>query len=124
MKSSRTKEDLDAYKEKERNRVKLYMRNTRARKALAMTPDEKDIHKKEESARINKIRTKKRKVAEVNMEALKTTAAAIGRTAFNPYKTRQSYGKALQKVQANLPYSPRKKAAIVEGRFTVSPTLG
>ena len=95
-----------------------------ARKALATSQDEKDIHKRDESARINKIISKKGKVADTNMETLKATAAAIGRTAFNPYNTRQSYGKALQKVQVNLPYSPRKKAAVVEGRFTVSPTLG
>ena len=41
MRRSRTKEELDEYKEKERHSVKLYMKNTMARKALAMSQDEK-----------------------------------------------------------------------------------
>ena len=122
MRRSRTREERDEYKEKETHSVKLYMKNTMARKELAMSQDEKDIHKKDESGRIYKIQSKKRKVADANMETLKATAAAIGRTAFNPYKTLQSYGKALQRAQ--LPYSPWKKAAFVEGRFKVSPMLG
>ena len=38
---SRTREELDKYKEKERHSVKLYMKNTMARKALTMSHDEK-----------------------------------------------------------------------------------
>ena len=32
-----------------------------------------------------------------------------------PYKTRQSFSKALNKVKTNLPSSPQKQAAVVEG---------
>ena len=41
MRSSMAKEELDEYKEKERHSFELYVKNTMARKALAMSQDEK-----------------------------------------------------------------------------------
>ena len=87
------------------------MQLKRDKQKLTMSPTELRKHKKNEAARIRTLREKKK-------EANRKTASALLRITpgnLNPYKTRQSFSKALNIIRTELPNTPRKKSAVAKG---------
>ena len=105
-----TEEEKVLFKEQETERIKKLMQLKCDKQKLTMSPTELCIHKNE-AARIRTLREKKK-------EANRKTASALLRITpgnLNPYKTRQSFSKALNKIRTELPNSPCKKLAVVKG---------
>ena len=115
-----SEEEEKCYKEKEKERVRKAMQNKRINEREQMTPNELKMFKESEAARIKALRNKKKDLISKAKEKQKKEAAAamLKMTASsrqNPYKTRQSFSKAINKVRTELPFSPRKQAVVVEG---------
>ena len=67
-----------------------------------------DNFKKNEASRIEALRMKKKNAKEEAKALLKMT-----KTPPNPYKSRQSFSKAVNWLKTDLPESPRKQAAVI-----------
>ena len=85
-----------------------------------MTPNELRDFKNSEAARIKALRNKKKElISEQKEQKHKETAIAMFKmpasSRKNPYKTRQSFSKAINRVRAELPASQRKRVVVVEG---------
>lgn len=109
-----TEEEVKQYKESERERVKLVMRKRREK----MKNDKQAMDKFREKEKL-RIR---------NYRKMKKAAESPSPTVLSPskvYSTRQSFGKAIQRVKKVLPVSPSKRVAIKKfslGRNQVNPT--
>ena len=76
--------------------------------------------KNSETVRIKALRNKKKELISKQKEKQhkETAIAMLKMTASsrkNPYKTRQSFSKAINRVRAELPASPQKQAVVVVG---------
>ena len=81
-----------------------------------MTLQEIHDFKEKEVPRIRALRNKKRSANEqTNKEKAKALLQIASKKQKNPYKSRQSFSKALNKVRADLPSSSWKQAAVVQG---------
>ena len=73
-----------------------------------MSSDDIDNYKKNEASRIEALRMKKKNAKEEAKALLKMT-----KTPPNPYKSWQSFSKAVNRLKSDLPESPRKQAAVI-----------
>ena len=74
------------------------------------------ISKKKKLPELEHSETKKRTANEqTNKEKARALLQIASKKWKNPYKSRQSFSKALNKVTADLPSSPRKQAAAAQG---------
>ena len=83
-----------------------------------MTPGELKGFRKTEAACIKALRNKKKALLAKQTENLnkeKTKVMLKLTNCEDPYKTRQSSSKAMNRVRTEIQLSPRKQAAIVEG---------
>ena len=115
-----SEEEEKDFKEKERKRVTKAIQNKRKKEQEQMTPNELRDFKNSEAARIKALRNKKKELISQQKEKQhkKTAIPTLKLTASsrkNPYKTRQSFSKAINRVRAELPASPRTRAVVVEG---------
>ena len=109
-------DELAAFQMKEREHIASAVRAHREQEMRHMTNHEITEFKKTESNRISVLQKGKRddiKKNRVEVEAIKRITTPIREN--NPYKTRQSFGKALSAARLNLPGSPRRIKAIVTG---------
>ena len=92
------------------------MQQTRKKQKLDMTPEELIDHQKKEATRIRALRNKKKAITEQSTkEKAKAMLHIISAKQKNPYKTQQSFSKAMNRLRCDLPASPRKRAAVVQG---------
>ena len=113
-----SKEEEKDLKEKERERVGKAMQNKQEQEQ--MIPNELRGFKNSEAARIKALRNKMKELISKQKEKQhkETAIAMLNMTASsrkNPYKTQQTFSKAINRVRAELPTSPWKQAAVVEG---------
>ena len=85
-----------------------------------MTPNELKDFKNSEAARIKALRNKKKELISKQKEKQhkETAIAMLKMTASsrkNPSKTQQRFSKAINRMRAELPASPRKQAVAVKG---------
>ena len=115
-----SKEEEKDLKEKERERVGKAMQNKQKKEQEQMIPNELRDFKNSEAARIKALRNKMKELISKQKEKQhkETAIAMLNMTASsrkNPYKTQQTFSKAINRVRAELPTSPWKQAAVVEG---------
>ena len=108
-------EKLD-FKKTERERVKKAMQQNRKKQKLNMTPEALIDHQKKEATRIRALRNKKKIITEQSTkEKAKAMLHIFSAKQKNPYKTRKSFSKAMNRLRCDLPGSPRKQTAVVQG---------
>ena len=115
LKLKLSEEELEAYKIKERKRIAEASKKSRSIKKLSMSPQERKVHLEQEASRVKLTRRKKTENAKIQASAI----SHVKNDKINPYKRRQTLGKALKKVRESLPNSPNKKKAVIEGMFFV-----
>ena len=104
-----SKEEEKDLKEKERERVGKAMQNKQEQEQ--MIPNELRDFKNSEAARIKALRNKMKELISKQKEKQhkETAIAMLNMTASsqkNPYKTQQTFSKAINRVRAELPTSP------------------
>ena len=104
-----SKEEEKDLKEKERERVGKAMQNKQEQEQ--MIPNELRDFKNSEAARIKALRNKMKEMISKQKEKQhkETAIAMLNMTASsrkNPYKTQQTFSKAINRVRAELPTSP------------------
>ena len=104
-----SKEEEKDLKEKERERVGKAMQNKQEQEQ--MIPNEPRDFKNSEAARIKALRNKMKELISKQKEKQhkETAIAMLNMTASsrkNPYKTQQTFSKAINRVRAELPTSP------------------
>ena len=82
----------------------------RKRQMARMDKNEKAEFKAKEAERVTHYRKRKQSDNDKPVSELSNVPLAQ-----NPYKSRQSFGKAMNKCRVELPQSPRKKKAVVSG---------
>ena len=115
-----TEEEKKTFNDNEKERVRIAMQRKRAKDREQMTPEELKTFKSNEAARIKALRNKQKDLINKSKEKGKKEAAAAmlkvtASSRKNPYKTKQSFSKAINRVRTELPVSPRKQAVVVEG---------
>ena len=96
-----TEEEKKTYKQKENQRRS---RLRRVQIAKNSNKEQSNFHAKE-VARVTASRKGKKQNPQLQVEI----------PAKNPYKSRQSFGKALNRCRTELPCSPQKRVAVVSG---------
>ena len=81
---------------------------SRRKQRELMSSDDIDNFKKNEASRIEALRMKKKNTKEESKALLKMTKSPP-----NPYKSLQSFSKAVNRLKSDLPESPRKNAAVI-----------
>lgn len=110
----RTDEENLQFKGKEKERIKMLMQSKRKEQVEIMSTEEVLEHKKKEASRIRLLRRKQKSDNKKKSALAKLSQSTIN-PYINPYKTRQSFSKALCKTRKELPDSPRRKSAVIKG---------
>ena len=100
--SKMTSEKLQQYKAKENTRSEL-----RKKQREKMSPEDLSNYRKNDATRKAE---KKKEICESTCES-----EIVNIPYSTPYRRKQNYGKAMKRSMESLPYSPRKKIAIVTG---------
>ena len=105
-KANMTEEEKQTFKEKESKRRSQLRRVQLAK----MTKEERSNFRTKEVARVTASR--KQKQIDIQKAPLQVKLPLPRK---NPYKSRQSFGKAMNRCRIELPHSPRKRTAVVSG---------
>ena len=99
---------LSAAERKRKSHMKVFTSMSEEELAGYKAAERERIRKAVQASRIEALRMKKKHAKEEAKALLKMT-----KTPPNPYKSRQSFSKAVNRLKSDLPESPRKQAAVI-----------